>query len=169
MDAIRLSPDTWHVKAFLWSLNIWNKFRKGNFSYYDYVLHSGRANLCMYIRAHVYAAIAIVSNIAIWLGGIFSFIILPSYLFGILDYLQVVGIVGGIIVLVITVLFGLGLFREWFEDWRAERREKAAKKEERKKKESGFMDIVGMWIQDTHAKICRDIDISERRAEKNDE
>src|SRR3989338_11270718 len=117
MDAIRLSPDAWHVKAFLWSLNIWNKFRKGNFSYYGYVLCSGHANLCMYIRAHVYAAIAIVSNIAIWLGGIFSFIVLPSYLFGILDYPQVVGIVGGIVVLVIAILFGLGLFREWFEGW----------------------------------------------------
>src|SRR3989344_7192406 len=165
MSAIRLSPDTWHVKAFLWSLNIWNKFRKGNFSYYDYVLCSGHANLCMYIRAHVYAAIAIVSNIAIWLGGIFSFIILPSYLFGILDYLQIVGIVGGIVVLVIAILCGLFLFIQLLDDWKEQRdaRKEAAKKE------PSFMDIVGMWIQDAHGKICRDIDISGRRTETSHE
>jgi len=139
---ITLDANTWHARLYFWSLDLVGEFSE--YSYGDRFKES--TNLCHYVRTICfYMPLILLVNILFCLSVLFTFVVLPIYLFSFTGYLSAVVFVLGVVLVVLTYKKS----KAFMETTRG-----VKPKQMSSKKEPGFATLMLGWVVAVKKKVC---------------
>ena len=160
-----LNRKRWYVRWYFWSLGICGEFID-SYSLTRRAEQKG-TNLCAFMRMIlVYAPLVLLFNAVVYASLIFTFIVLPIYLFGLKGFglgVGVLGVLGFLILMTVSLVM-------WLKD---KRREKVCAKEQAVKTTSadvagpGFFRVLGQWMVAKKRKVCPLITFVKNEKEAN--
>ncbi len=156
-----LYKNSWYVRLFFWSLQIWGTFWKE----YTSPLYEDRTNLCHFMKVIcVLMPIALGFNLLLLVSAIFVATILPIWLFGWIGYAWILG----------TIFFLMFLKKMYFiyHDRHLQRIRESQKPSQpivlkaTKTAPSGG-ELVVMWFVAKKQKVCPEIRFIENKEVEN--
>lgn len=157
MTNITLSKDSWHVRWFMWSSDVWQEFRNGH------AMHDLQTNLCYYVRTTLISApLVLLINAAVYASALICITYTPITLFGWGAYLICLGWIG-LIALTIFLINKLPEKKLTEEQALAKIRMAEAKRLRKLARGPSFLSLTWHWLINQKKRVCPIINLEERK------
>lgn len=156
MTNITLSKDSWHVRWFMWSSDIWQEFRNGH------AMHDLQTNLCYYIRTTLISApLVILINLAVYVSALICITYIPITFFGWGVYFNILELVG-FVALAIFLISKIPEKELTEEQALAKENLAEAKRLRKLTRGPSFLSLTWHWLINQKKRVCPIINLEEQ-------